>query len=57
MFDLKNTEELSVMTLKGNAEFEKKLNCGLENDRNMEIFTREIESLKIGILMGSINPK
>ena len=57
MFDLKNTEELSVMTLKGNAEFEEKLTCGLKNDRNMQIFTREIESLKIGILMGSINPK
>ena len=57
MIDLKNTEELSVMTLKGNAEFEEKQTCGLENDRNMQIFTREIESLKIGILMGSINPK
>ena len=57
MFDIKNTEELSFMTLKGNTEFEEKLTCGLGNDRNMQIFTRAIESLKIGILMRSINPK
>ena len=45
------------MTLKGDAKFEEKLTSGLENDRNMQIFTRAIESLKIGILMGSIYPK
>ena len=46
------------MTLKGDAKFEEKLTCGLESDmRNMQIFTRAIESLKIGILMGSFNPK
>ena len=55
MFDLKITEELSFMTLKGDTKFEK--TCGLESDmRNMQIFTRAIESLKIGILMGSFNP-
>ena len=32
--------------------------CGLENDiRDMANFTRALESLKIGILMGSFNPK
>ena len=34
------------------------MTCGLENDiRNMANFTRGFESLKIGILMGSFNPK
>ena len=34
------------------------MTCGLENDtRNMANFTRALESLKIGILMGSFNPK
>ena len=46
------------MTLKSDTKFEEKLTCGLENDmRNMEIFTRAIESLKNGILMESFNPK
>ena len=32
--------------------------CGLENDiRNMANFTKALESLKIGIMMGSLNPK
>ena len=35
----KNTEELSFMTLKGDAKFEEKLTCGLENDmRNIANF-------------------
>ena len=39
MFDLKNTEELSFMTLKGDAIFEEKLTRGLENDmRNIVYF-------------------
>ena len=39
MFDQKITEELSFMTLKGDAKFEQKLTCGLENDmRNMKNF-------------------
>ena len=34
------------------------MTCDLENDiRNMAHFTRALESLKIGILMGSFNPK
>ena len=34
------------------------MTCGLENDiRNVANFTRGLESLKIGILMGSFNPK
>ena len=34
------------------------MTCGLENEiRNKASFTRALESLKIGILMGSFNPK
>ena len=32
IFGLKNTEELSFMTLKGDAKYEEKLTCDLEND-------------------------
>ena len=45
------------MTLKSDAKFEEKLTCCLENDRNFAIFTRALESVKIGILMGSYGPK
>ena len=39
MFDLKNTEGLSFMTLKGDAKFGEKMTCGLENDtRHMTNF-------------------
>ena len=39
MFDLKNTEKLSFMTLKGEDKFEEQVTCGLENDiRNMANF-------------------
>ena len=39
MFDLKNTEELFLMALKGDAKLEEKLTCGLENGiRNMANF-------------------
>ena len=39
MFDLKITEELSFMALKGDAKFEEKLTRGLEIDmRNMTNF-------------------
>ena len=39
MFDLKNTEELSFMTVKGDDKFEEQLTCGLEKDiRNMANF-------------------
>ena len=35
----KDTEELSFMTLKGDAKFEEKLTSGLEHDvRNLESF-------------------
>ena len=43
------------MTLKSHAKFEEKLTCGLEN--GLDIFTRALESLKIGTLMGSFYPK
>ena len=34
------------------------MNCGLENDiRSVANFTRGLENLKIGISMGSFNPK
>ena len=42
------------MTLKGDANFEGKLTCGLGI---WQIFTRALESLKIGTLIGSFNPK
>ena len=46
------------MTLKDDAKFEEKLTCGSENDtRKQQIFTRALESLKIGTFMGSFNPK
>ena len=46
------------MTLKSDAKFEEKPTCGLENDmRNLKIFTRALESIKIGTLMGSFCPK
>ena len=39
MFDLKNTEELSFLTMKSDAKFDEKLTCGLENDmKNMVNF-------------------
>ena len=42
------------MTLKSNGKFEEKLDCGLEKDmRNLAIFYRALESLKIGTLMAS----
>ena len=39
MFDLKSTEKLPFMALKGDAKFEEKLTCSFENDmRNMVNF-------------------
>ena len=32
MFEIKIAEELSFLTLKGDAKFEEKLTCGLKND-------------------------
>ena len=41
------------MTLTSHAKFEEKLTCALENDmRNLAIFTRTLESIKIGTLVG-----
>ena len=36
-----NTEGLSFMTLKGDAKFEEKLTCGLENDNEYGKFSPE----------------
>ena len=45
------------MTLKSDTKFEEKLTCGLKNDmRNSEIFTRALESVKFGTLMGFFCP-
>ena len=58
LFELKNLEELSFMTLKRYANFEEKLTCGLKKElRNLANFTRALESVKIGTLMGSFCPK
>ena len=54
----KGTDELSFMTLRGYANFEEKLTGGLKKDmRIWQIFTRALESVKIGTLMGSFCPK
>ena len=46
------------MTLKSDAEFEKKLTYCLENDFGIwQILTRALEIVKIGTLMGSFCPK
>ena len=46
------------MTLKGNARFEGKLTSGLKKDmRICQIFTRALEIVKIGALMGYFCPK
>ena len=45
------------MTLKSDAKFEGKLTSGLKKDmRIWQIFTRALESVKIGTLMGSFCP-
>ena len=46
------------MTLKGDAKFEGKLTSGLKKDmRIWKIFTRALESVKIGTLIRSFCPK
>ena len=46
------------MTLNNDAKFEEKLTRHLENDmRNLEIFTRALESVKIGTLLRYFCPK
>ena len=50
MFDLKNTEELSFMTLKSDVKFEEKLTCGLENDMKKEYGKFSPEQLKVSEL-------
>ena len=46
------------MTLKSDAKFEGKRTSGLKKDmRVWQIFTRALESVKIGTLMASFRPK
>ena len=46
------------MTLKRYTDFEEKLSCGLKKElRNLANFTRALESVKIGTMMGSFCPK
>ena len=46
------------MTLKRYANCEEKLTCGLKKDLiNLAKFTRALESVKIGTLMGYFCPK
>ena len=46
------------MTLKSDAKFKEKRTCCLENDmRNFQIFTKALERVEIGTLMGSFCPK
>ena len=46
------------MTLKSDTKFEGKVTSGLKKDmRIWQIFTRALESVKIGTLMGSFWPK
>ena len=48
----KGTEELSFLTLRSYASFEEKLTSGLKKDmRIWQIFTRALETVKIGTLM------
>ena len=54
----KSTEELSFTTLKRYASFEEKLTYGLKKElRNLANFTRALQSVKIGTLIGSFCPK
>ena len=44
MHELKNTEELCVMTLKNDEKFKEKLTCRFKIDiRNLRIFTRALK--------------
>ena len=45
------------MTLKSDAKFEEKKTCCLEMTVVLQIFTRAIESVKIGTLIRSFCPK
>ena len=50
--------KFSSMTLMSDIKFEEKLTCGLEKTWQIwKIFTRALESFKIGTLMESFNPK
>ena len=51
----KSKEELSFTTLKRYTNFEEKLTCGLKKE--LRNFTKALESVKIGALMGSFCPK
>ena len=47
------------MTMKSHAKFEEKPTCGLENDMReiCQIFTRTVESVKIGTFIGFFSPR
>ena len=51
---LKFSGELFVMTMKKDAKLKEEFICHFKIE---EIFTRTLESLKIGTLMGSFYPK
>ena len=52
------SEKLSFMTLKSDAKFKEKLTCGSEKLYGIwQIFTRALESLKNGTLIGSFYSK
>ena len=54
----KSTEELSFMTLKSDPKIEQNYFVVLKTTWEiLQIFTRPLKSLKIGIFMGSFNPK
>ena len=58
LFDLKKYRGVIFHDTEGVAKFEEKLTCGFWKMTGIwQIFTRAIESLRIGILMGSFNPK
>ena len=57
-FQLKSTEEFSLMTLKSDAKFKEKLICSFRYDiRNLVNFHTNIQKSENFILMGSFCPK
>ena len=57
-FDIKNTEELSLMTLNSDSKFEEKLTCGLVNDmRNLANVYQSTRKSQNWTLVGFFYPK